>query len=80
MAKFRVVLSAQFDFVVAVAAVNRSVFAGFEGDFGFLAALGTYYREHLPGRPIAVSIFAIALRFPCLAAFGTAFRLVLEAT
>ena len=47
------VLSTRSDFSVAVTAVYRSVAAGLEGDFGFLAALGAYRGKHLAWASVA---------------------------
>lgn len=62
--KFKVVLSAQFEFIVAIAAINWSVFTRLKRHFGFSAALSAYYREHLPWSSVAISTIAITLRLP----------------
>ena len=46
-------LSIQSDFTVAIATVHRLVTAGFKGYLSILAALGTFYREHLASGPVA---------------------------
>ena len=76
----KIVLSAQFSFVVAITAVDWSVFTRLERHFGLLAALSAYYGEHLSWSSRAISTSTIALCFPCTAALRTASRLVLEAT
>jgi ABC-type dipeptide/oligopeptide/nickel transport system permease subunit len=65
------VLSAQFDLVVAIATIHGSTFAGFERHLGIFAALRAGGCEHLPLRPVAIS-----LRFPCLPAGFAALGLV----
>jgi len=71
------VLSSQSDAAVAVAAVDGSVFAGLERDFGVFAALGAYCLEHLP--PTSEAAIAAAFGLPGSAAIGTAPGLVLQA-
>jgi hypothetical protein len=66
------VLSRCSDLIVAIAAIDRPVATRFKRHFGVLATRGALHREHLTastGSPVAVG-------FPCLAACGTAFRLV----
>jgi len=70
-----VLIPGWFDFAVAVAAVNRPVTAGFKGYFGLLATLGAYHRKHLASAG-AIAAASEALFFPCLAACGTALRLI----
>ena len=70
----RVNLSARSDFTIAIAAVDGSVTAGLERDFGAFSAFGTGCREHLTRCPVAAILIAIC--FPCLTAFGAAFRLI----
>ena len=72
--KLNPVLSAQSDFAVAIATVNRSITAGFEGDLGVFTALGTCCRKHLALESIVAT--SMTLWFPCLAARGTALRLI----
>jgi hypothetical protein len=66
-------LPVRSDFAEAIAAVDRPVTAGLEGDFGVFTTLGAYYREHLAGVSVAA---VIPLGFPGLATFRAAFRLV----
>ena len=77
------VLSTDSDFAVAVAAIHWSATARFEWYFSVFAALGAFYWEHLAWGtvaiatiPIAAAIVSVLLCFPCLAAWGTALRLV----
>ena len=56
-------LSAWFDLTVAIATINGSTFAGFERHLGIFTALCAGGGEHLPLRPVSIT-----LRFPCLAA------------
>ena len=54
--KVKPALSAGSDFTVAIAAVDRLITAGFKGYLSILAALGSFYREHLArGSVIAVA-------------------------
>ena len=69
---YSLALSVDFDFTVAVAAINWSVKAGFKRYLGIFTTLGTRCREHLP-RPVAVATVAITLCLPCLTAGGTPF-------
>jgi len=66
------ILSRCSDLIVAIAAIDRSVAARFKRYFGVLATSGALHREHLP----RTTGSTIAVGFPCLAACGTAFRLV----
>jgi len=72
--KTKLALFVQVNFIVAIAAIHRSISAGHERYFGFLATLGTYYREHLS--PVTVATTSVTLCFPGLAACWTALRLV----
>jgi hypothetical protein len=67
-------LSIRSDFAITIAAINRSVTAGLEGDFGVFTTLGTGCRKHLSRR--SVTVILVTVGFPCLAAFRAAFRLV----
>ena len=49
---FQISLSGWSDFAIAIAAVDRSVTAGFERYFGVFATLGTDYGKHLAGSPV----------------------------
>ncbi len=67
--------SAQSDLIVAIAAINRAIFAGLEWYLGSLSTLGAYRRKHLALRPVAIVIVPIAVAtvailscLPCLAA------------
>lgn len=71
-----VVLPAQTDFVVTVAAVNGSARAGLERHFGVLTALCADSGKHLSYRPLAVTGAASLLLFSCGAAGGTALWLI----
>jgi hypothetical protein len=77
--KVKPALSADSDFTVAIATVHRFVTTGFKGYLGILAALGTFYREHLPLESVARATVSITLWFPCLATGGAALGLVGEA-
>jgi hypothetical protein len=68
--KVKPALSADSDFTVAIATVHRFVTTGFKGYLGILAALGTFYREHLPLESVARATVSITLWFPCLATGG----------
>jgi hypothetical protein len=74
--KARLRLSAHSDFVVAVATIYWSAFAGLERYFGFPATLGAHRWEHLASEPVAVALISVALRLPCLAACRTALGLI----
>jgi hypothetical protein len=62
------------DLVIALAAVYRPVRSGLERHLGFLAALGTDSREHLPLWPAGIR--SIALCLPGLTAGGAALRVI----
>jgi hypothetical protein len=67
------------DLAVAIAAVYRFVAARFEGDLGFLTALGAFGREHLAGTAAATwcrAAAAAALGFSFLPASRTAFGFI----
>ncbi len=71
--------------IVAIAAINGSVFTGFKGNFRIRAALSANYGEHLPGRPVSVSAaaaaaVAISLLLPGPATLLTAPGLILKTT
>jgi hypothetical protein len=72
--KVKLALSAQSDFIVALATIYRSTFSRLERYFGFLTALGAYCREHLASGPVA--IISVTLCLPGFAACGTALGLV----
>jgi hypothetical protein len=59
---------------VAIAAVDRSAFAGLKGHFRFLAAFGADYRVHLALSEAAGS--AVAVSLPCLSAGRASLGLV----
>jgi hypothetical protein len=66
-------------FAETIAAVNRFVTAGLEGDLGGLAALGASGGEHLPSGSVtaaATTAAAKPLGLSSLTAFGTALGLV----
>ena len=71
---FQISLSCRSDFTIAIAAVNRSITAGFKRYFGVFATLGTDYGKHLAGSPVAA--VPEALRLPCLTARRTALGLI----
>jgi hypothetical protein len=71
--KNRTDLSFHSNLAETIAAVDRLVAAGLEGDFGLFAALGADSREHLALRAVSA---AITLGFPCLTAFRTALGFV----
>jgi len=77
--KVKPVLSTDSDFTVAITTVHRSVTSGFKGYFRILAALGTFYGEHLSLWPIAKATVSITLCFSCLATGETALGLIGEA-
>jgi hypothetical protein len=70
--KVKPALSADSDFTIAIATVHRFVTSGFKGYLGILAALGTFYREHLPLGSVTRATVSITLCFSCLAARGAA--------
>jgi hypothetical protein len=74
--KARLKLSAHSDFIVTVATIYWSTFAGLERYFGFPTTLGAHCWEHLASHPVTVALISVALRLPCLAARGTALGLV----
>jgi len=76
MTEFPSCLPAWSDFTVAIATVHRFVTAGFKGYLSILAALGTFYREHLPLGSVARATVSIAFCFPCLAAGRAALGLI----
>jgi hypothetical protein len=67
-------------FAETIAAVNRFVTAGLEGDLGGLAALGASGGEHLPSGSVTAAATTAAAAKPLglssLTAFGTALGLV----
>jgi hypothetical protein len=69
-------LSAGSNFTVAIATVHRFITTGFKGYLGILAALGTFYREHLPRRSVARALVSITLCFSCLATGRAALGLI----
>ena len=62
--------SAQPDRIVAIATINRSIFAGLEWYLGSFSTLGAYRRKHLALGPVAIAIIPIAVAtvavLPCL--------------
>jgi len=76
----KVVLFTQFDFIVAITAINWPVFTRLKRHFGFGTALSAYYGVHFAWSPRAVSTIVITLRLPRPTAVRTAPRLILEAT
>ena len=74
--KVKPALSARSGFTVAIATIHRSTTAGFKGYFGVFAALSTYCGKHLALGPVAIAATSGTLCFPCLAARGTALRLI----
>ena len=59
-------------FTVTIATVYWLVPARFKRYLGILAALGTFYREHLPLGSVTRATVSITLCFSCLAARGAA--------
>ena len=68
------VATARPDLVIATAAIDWSAFSRRKGHFGFLAAIGTHRRVHLP--PGSVARRAAIPGFPCSAAKQASLRLV----
>ena len=69
-------LSADSDFMVAIAAIHRLVPTRFKRYLGILTTLGAFYREHLTPLSIARAIVSVTLCLPCLAARRTALWLI----
>jgi len=69
-------LSAQSNFSVAIAAIDRLAVARRKRHFGLFAALGAYGREHLPREPVALATISIPLCLPCVSARRTALGLI----
>ena len=76
--KFKPALFADSDFTLAITTVQRFVSAGFKRHLGIFAALGTFYRGHLPLDPVTRTTVFITLWFPYLTTGGTALRFVGE--
>jgi len=75
-------LSAQSDFSVAIAAIDRLAIGRLKRHLGLFAAVGACGRKHLAREPVAVApipipiSISITLRLPCLPAWGTALGLI----
>jgi hypothetical protein len=71
-------LSAQSDFSVAIAAIDRPAIGRLKRHFGLFAAVGACGRKHLAWLPVAVASVSISipLRLPYLPAWGTALGLI----
>jgi hypothetical protein len=65
-------LAVRSDFAEALAAVYRAAFTGFEGDFGFFAALGANSGVHLA----SFAAGTVSLSFPGLPAVRAALGLI----
>jgi hypothetical protein len=61
-------LSAQSDFSVAIAAIDRPAIGRLKRHFGLFAAVGACGRKHLAREPVAVAPVSIPLRLPYLPA------------
>ena len=77
--KVKPALFADSDFTVAIATVQWFVSAGFKRHLSIFAALGTFYREHLPLYSVTRTTVFITLWFPYLTTGGTALGFVGEA-
>jgi len=71
------ILLFNFDIVVAGAAINRFILAGFERNLGIHAAFRAHSGEHLTSALLSRSA-ALSICLPCLSAFRTAFRFIRE--
>jgi hypothetical protein len=76
-------LSGYLDFAVAIAAIDGSAAARFEGHLSVFSTLRALHREHLARSRIRVAAISVAgstisvlLGFSCLAAGGTTLRLI----
>jgi len=76
MSMVKPALSAQSDFTVALATIDRPAVGRLKRYFGVFAALGAYGSKHLAREPVAVTTISIPLCLPCLSAWGTALGLI----
>jgi hypothetical protein len=74
--QIRPALSADCDFAVTIATIDRPAITRLKRYFGVFAAVGACCRKHLAWGPVAVATVSVSLCLPCLAAWGTALWLI----